>query len=64
MKAFIWRVIIAAISVVMLWWILPLFLTVIGVSTGGVLLALIKACTACLAILYVLFGPAPPVSWP
>ncbi len=64
MKTFLWRVIFAAICVVMFWVIFPLFLTVIGFNVNGPLIALIRLCIACLAVLYVLFGPVPPMPWP
>jgi len=62
-KSFLWRVIIAAICVVMFWLIFPLFLEVIGFAMTGSLIALMKLCIACIAIIYVLFGPAPPTPW-
>jgi hypothetical protein len=61
MKAFIWRIIIAAICYVLFWLVFPLFLQVIGVPIGGALIELMRICTAAIALLYVLFGPAPPV---
>jgi len=63
MKAFLWRVVIAAICVFMFWLIFPLFLSVIGFSMPGNLIALLKICVACIAVIYVLFGPAPPSPW-
>lgn len=60
MKALLWRVIYAAIGIVMLFYILPLFLSVIGLAPPGDLLQLVKICLAFIAVLYVLFGPAPP----
>lgn len=60
MKAMIWRVIYAVICFVLFWWIAPLFLSVLGVSVGGNVLELLKICSAAIAILYVIFGPAPP----
>lgn len=60
MKAMLWRVVFAAIAVVMLLMILPLFLSVVGFPIEGQLWALLKLCIACIAVLYVLFGPGPP----
>lgn len=60
MKALLWRVLYAAICVFMLWLVLPLFLNVIGFSLPSNLMALLHLCVACIAILYVFFGPTPP----
>jgi carbon starvation protein CstA len=60
MKAFIWRVVYAAVFVVMILMIVPLFLDVVGFPVGGSLWALIRICIACGAVAYVLFGPPPP----
>lgn len=59
MKALIWRVIIAAICVVMFWMVFPLFAAVVGFPLGGNVWALVRICVACGAVLYVLFGPPP-----
>ena len=63
MKAVIWRVLYSVICFVLFWWIFPLFLNVISVPVGGSLLTLIRACSAALAILYVVFGKEPPYPW-
>lgn len=60
MRAMLWRMLYAAICFVLFWWIFPMFLDVLGVSPVNSLLVLIRACTAAIAILYVLFGPDPP----
>jgi len=60
-KAFIWRVLYAAICFVLFWWVFPLFLSVLGANIQGNLLELMKVCTAAIAILYVIFGPEPPM---
>ncbi len=60
MVDFFWRILYAAICFVLLWWIFPLFLNVLGVNPGGSLLELMKVVTAAIAILYVLFGSPPP----
>lgn len=59
-RALLWRILYAAICFVLFWWIFPMFLEVLGVNPVNALLMLIKACTAAIAILYVLFGPPPP----
>ncbi len=63
MKAFLWRVVYAAVCVFIFLLIFPLFLSVVGFAPSGNLFALIKLCAACLAVIYVLFGPAPPMPW-
>jgi len=57
MKAFCWRIIYAAVSFVIFWWIFPLFLNVLSVSPKESLIELMRICTAAIAILYVLFYP-------
>lgn len=56
----LWRVVYAAICVFMLWLVVPLFLEVIVFSVPGNLMALMRLCVACIAVLYVFFGPPPP----
>ena len=63
MRAFLWRVVYAAICVVMFWLIVPLFLSVIGFHPAGDFLRLLQICIACIAVLYVFFGPTPPAPW-
>lgn len=60
MTDFLWRMFYAAICFVLFWLAFPLFLEVIGVTTGGSLLQLMKVLTAAIAVIYVFFGPAPP----
>lgn len=60
MKAFLWRILYAAICFVLFWWVFPLFLQVLNVPVNSALLELMKVVTAAIAILYVLFGPPPP----
>lgn len=60
MRALLWRVVYAAICVVMFLVIIPLFAQVVGFPLAGALWTLIKVCIACIAVLYVLWGPAPP----
>lgn len=63
MKSFLWRVLYAALAVAMFWLIFPLFLSVIGFSLAPNLFALMKLVIACIAVLYVFFGPTPPAPW-
>lgn len=60
MKAFIWRIVYAAVCVFMFWWIFPLFLLVIGFHLPSDIQQLLKVAVACLAILYVLYPSQPP----
>ena len=60
MKAMLWRVIYAVVCVVVFWMVFPLFLDVVGFRPEGSLLQLMRVCVACIAVLYVLFGPQPP----
>ena len=63
MKNLLWRMLYAVVAFVMFWLVFPLFLSVIGFAFPGDLLALMKIITACIAVLYVLFGPTPPTPW-
>jgi hypothetical protein len=62
MAAILWRVLIAAICVVLIFLLIPPFAQVIGFTISAPLMTIIKICVAGLALLYVLRGPAPP--WP
>jgi hypothetical protein len=62
MAAILWRVLIAAICVVLAFLLIPAFADLIGFPVSGPLLVIVKVCVAGLALLYVLRGPAPP--WP
>ena len=59
MSAFLWRIIYAVVCVVIFWLVFPLFLSVVGFNPANNLIALMKICIACIAVLYVLFGPPP-----
>lgn len=61
MRAFLWRIVYAAIVVVMFWLIFPLFMDVVGFHPVGSLIALMRICIACIAVAYVLFGKDPPM---
>lgn len=63
MKAFLWRVLYALICVFIFLWIFPLFCTAVGFPLTGALGGLLKPLVACLAVLYVLFGPPPSAPW-
>jgi hypothetical protein len=63
MKALLWRVLYAVICVVIALLIIPLFLQVVGFPVSGQVEQLLKLVIACLAVLYVFFGPPPPMPW-
>lgn len=63
MRAFIWRIVYAAVAVVVFFLIFPPFMAVVGFAPGGELWSLIRIAVACLAVLYVLFAPPPPAPW-
>ena len=46
-----------------LFWLLPLFLAVVGFPLAGPAWTLIRAIVACLAVAYVVFGPPPRTPW-
>jgi len=62
MAAILYRVLIAAVCVVLAFLLIPAFLQLIGFTAPPALMTIIKVCIAGLALLYVLRGPAPP--WP
>ena len=58
------RHVYAAICAFLILLILPLFLDVIGFGApAGQLLALLRLSVACLALVYVIWGPPPPTPW-
>lgn len=60
-KNLLWRVIYAAILVVILIIIIPLLFQLVGIAMpAGPAVVLIRFAFACLVIIYVLFGPTPP----
>jgi hypothetical protein len=61
MRAFLWRILYAAICFVLFWWVFPLFIEVIHAPIQGALIELMRIVTAAIAILYVFFGSAPPM---
>ena len=63
MAGFIWRVIIAAVAVVLVYAILPPFCHLIGFTPSGDLMTILRIGVAALAILYVFFGPPAPPPW-
>jgi hypothetical protein len=60
MKNFLWRILYAVICVVIFLVIFPLFMAVVGFPMTGQVWELIRMLVACIAVVYVLFGPAPP----
>lgn len=63
MRALLWRVLYAVIVFFIFWWIFPLFAAAVGFPLTGPLLGLLKPVTACIAVLYVIFGPPPAAPW-
>ena len=60
-KALLWRVVYAVILVVILVVIVPLMFQLVGVAIpSGPAVTLLKFAFACLVLIYVFFGPAPP----
>jgi hypothetical protein len=60
-KALLWRVIYAAILIVILVVIVPLVFEMVGIGfPAGPAITLIKFAFACLVLIYVFFGPVPP----
>lgn len=60
MSAFLWRVLLAVIGVVLILAILPPFFNVVGFHPSGDVLTILRVCIAGLAVLYVLKGPPFP----
>ncbi len=63
MKALLWRMLYAVICVVIALLVIPLFLQVVGFPLSGALEQLVRLLIACIAVLYVFFGPVPPAPW-
>ena len=60
MSAFLWRVILAVICVVLVYALLPPFIRIIGFNPNADVLLIVRICIAGLALLYVLKGPPFP----
>lgn len=63
MKSFLLRMLYAALCVFIFWLVTPLFLHVIGLSLEADMTRLLTILIACLALVYVVFGPAPKAPW-
>ncbi len=63
MKNFLLRMLYALICVVIFLVVFPLFMSVVGFPITGQVWALIRMLVACIAVVYVLFGPTPPAPW-
>ncbi len=60
-KSLLWRVVYAAILVVIVAFITPLLFELVGIGMPvGPAITLIKFAFACLIFIYVFFGPEPP----
>lgn len=62
MAGMLWRLLIAAICVVLAYALIPAVIELLGVPVSAPLLTIIRVCIAGLAVFYVLRGPGPP--WP
>lgn len=61
LKALLWRLVYAVILVVILAFVIPLLLELVGMPMPtGPAVTLLRFAFAALVILYVLFGPEPP----
>ena len=60
MRGMLWRVIIAVICFALFIALLPPVLHVIGFPLSRDLEQIVRICAAGLAILYIIWGPAPP----
>jgi hypothetical protein len=61
LKGFLWRVLYAAILVLVLAFVIPLLFEMVGIAIPvWPALTLIRFAFACLVVIYVIFGPAPP----
>ena len=63
MKSFLLRMLYALVCLVVFWLVFPLFMGVLGLSIDGQVMQLVKIIIACLALVYVFFGPAPKAPW-
>jgi len=59
MSALLWRVLLAVVSVVILYALLPPVARVLGFPLSGDVLTIAKVCIAGLAVLYIGWGKAP-----
>ena len=59
MKALLWRALYAVICVFMVLWLAPLVAAAVGFPLTGATWALVKAIIACIAVLYIIWGPQP-----
>ena len=61
MKNLLWRVLYAIICVFMIFWLAPMVAVALGFPIPA--WPLFKAIISCLAVLYIIWGPAPPAPW-
>ena len=59
MAVYLWRLLLAAIIVVIAFAVIPLFCEVVGFTMSGALWKLIRVCIGGLAVLYVFRGGPP-----
>ena len=63
MKNLFVRLVYAAICAFLLLLIVPLFLSVVGLTPSAALVELLRLCVGALAVIYVIWGPPPPMPW-
>lgn len=59
MTSFFWRVLFAAIFVVLIYLLIPPFVQLLGFGMNANLLTIVRVCIAGIVIFYVLSGPGP-----
>jgi len=59
MSALLWRVLLAVVSVLILYALIPPVARILGFPISGDLLTVLKICIAGLAVLYIGWGKAP-----
>lgn len=60
MRALLWRTIYAVIAVVLLFTLIPLVFTAVGLPLDASVWAILRICIAGIAVFYILGGPNPP----
>ncbi len=60
MKSMLWRILYTVLCVFMFFWIAPLVAAAVGFPITGPMWQLVRAVVACIAVLYIVWGPSPP----
>ncbi len=64
MTALLWRMLYVVLLFVVLGFVLPLFLQIIGLDVPANVVTLIRIIAACIAVIYVIWGKTPPAPVP